>query len=262
VKLIQTEKLLALMSQLRNPEGGCPWDLRQTFSSLIPYTIEEVYEVVDAIERADMEDLRGELGDLLLQVVFYAQLAAEQNLFDFEQIAESINAKLIHRHPHVFANVVFESDDQRQQAWEQAKAQERSIKSTQDSSILSGIAANLPALMYAEKIQDRAAQQGFDWQETAPVFNKLHEELQELEQAWQFGNESHIYEEIGDLLLVTVNLARHLKINPELALKHSIAKFSNRFRYLEQQVALSNRQLTDCDLAELENFWQQAKMQN
>ncbi|MFZ2451211.1 MAG: nucleoside triphosphate pyrophosphohydrolase [Methylovulum miyakonense] len=259
--LKNTQQLLSIMEQLRHPEQGCPWDLKQDFSTLIPYVIEEAYEVVDAIERNDHDDLRSELGDLLLQVVFQAQLAKELGLFDFEAIAESIGDKLVRRHPHVFGDAVFANDEQRHQAWEQAKALERLEKQPEITSALAGITASLPALMASEKIQDRAAQQGFDWPDVPPVFEKVLEELNEVKEAWQSGDQAHIQEEIGDLLFVAVNLARHLKVSPEIALKQSSQKFTKRFQYIEQRVAASGRGMTDCELAELDALWNEAKQQ-
>lgn len=250
------------MAQLRHPEKGCAWDLRQDFYSLIPYTIEEAYEVVDAIERNDFDDLRLELGDLLLQVVFHSQLAEEKGLFNFEQVAEAISDKLINRHPHVFDNVRYESDEQRQQAWDLAKEKERKEKHPQlkNESVLSGVPINLPALMQCEKVQNKASNHGFDWTEVAPVFDKVLEELEEVKEAWQEEDQAHIQEEIGDLLLVTVNLARHLKVNPEIALKEATKKFSKRFNYIEEQVAASGRSIRDCELDELDTFWDEAKI--
>lgn len=249
------------MAHLRDPEKGCAWDLRQDFNSLIPYTIEEAYEVADAIERNDMEDLRLELGDLLLQVVFHSQMAEEQGLFNFEKVAEAITDKLVSRHPHVFDNVKFNSDEERQKAWEEAKENERKAKNktTENNSVLSGVAINLPALVQCEKIQDKAANHGFDWPQVEPVFDKVLEELEEVKEAWQSGDQAHIKEEVGDLLLVAVNLARHLKVNPEMALKEANKKFSRRFNYIEQQVEASGRELRDCELAELDFFWDEAK---
>lgn len=249
------------MAHLRDPEKGCAWDLRQDFNSLIPYTIEEAYEVADAIERNDMEDLRLELGDLLLQVVFHSQMAEEEGLFDFEQVADAITNKLVSRHPHVFDNVKFNNDEERQKAWDEAKENERKAKnkSTENNSILSGVAKNLPALVQCEKIQDKAANHGFDWPEVEPVFDKVLEELEEVKEAWQSEDQVHIKEEVGDLLLVAVNLARHLKVNPEMALKEASKKFSKRFNYIEQQVEASGRELRDCELTELDFFWDEAK---
>ena len=261
MSLNKTHELLELMAQLRHPETGCAWDLRQDFQSLAPYAIEEAYEVADAIERGDFDDLRSELGDLLLQVVFHSRIAEERGLFDFEQVAAAIGDKLVSRHPHVFAGVEFESDAQRQQAWEDAKAGERQSKlaGAAPLSVLDGVPGNLPALLHCEKIQNKAAHHGFDWPEPEPVFDKVLEELQEVRGAWQSGDQAHVQEEIGDLLLVTVNLARHLNVNPEAALKQATAKFSRRFNYIEQQVAATNRVLRDCPLDELDALWNQAK---
>lgn len=260
--LKNTQHLLDIMSRLRQPEDGCAWDLKQDFTSLIPYLIEEAYEVVDAIERNDLDDLRSELGDLLLQVVFHSQIAKEQGLFTFEQVSKGICDKLIRRHPHVFSAAVFTSDAERHQAWEQEKALERQKKNKTEKpdSVLSGVARNLPALIECEKIQDRAANYGFDWPDIMPVFDKVLEELEEVKEAWQSGDQAHIQEEIGDLLLVAVNLSRHLNVNAEVALKESTKKFSKRFQYIEQQVEASGRNLKDCDLAELDDFWNQAKL--
>jgi nucleoside triphosphate diphosphatase len=260
--LKNTQQLLDLMARLRRPEDGCAWDLKQDFTSLIPYLIEEAYEVVDAIERNDLDDLRSELGDLLLQVVFHSQIAEERGLFTFDQVSASIAEKLIRRHPHVFADAVFDNDEERHQAWEQAKAAERleKNKAVAQSSVLSGVAGSLPALMECEKIQDRAAQHGFDWPDVEPVFAKVQEELDEVQEAWKSGDQAHIQEEIGDLLLVAVNLARHLNVNPEIALKESTKKFSKRFHYIEQQVEASGRSLRDCELVELDAFWHEAKV--
>jgi ATP diphosphatase len=260
--LNNTQQLLDIMARLRRPEDGCAWDLKQDFASLIPYVIEEAYEVVDAIERNDLDDLRDELGDLLLQVVFHAQIASERGHFTFEEVSEAICDKLVRRHPHVFSDAVFDTDEQRHQAWEQAKIDERQEKhkSPIQTSVLSGVAASLPALMECEKIQDRAANFGFDWTEVNPVFDKVQEELDEVKEAWLSGDQTHIEEEIGDLLLVTVNLARHLKVNPEIALKQSTKKFSRRFQYIEQQVAASGRDLKNCQLIELDAYWDEAKL--
>lgn len=259
--LNNTQELLATMARLRDPVNGCPWDVRQDHVSLIPYLIEEAYEVIDAIERQDSAELQSELGDLLLQVVFHAQMAAERGDFNFEDVAAAINDKLVRRHPHVFENVIFANDEERQKAWEQAKADERREKQSNEhfTSVLDGVADSLPALMHCEKVQDRAANFGFDWQEAAPVFEKVMEELHETKEAWLSGNQDHIEEEIGDLLLVTVNLARHLKVNPELALKRSTQKFSRRFQFIEREVAASGRNLKQCTLPELDAYWDEAK---
>jgi ATP diphosphatase len=259
--LKNTQQLLEIMEQLRHPEQGCAWDLKQNFASLIPYLIEEAYEVADAIERNDIDDLRSELGDLLLQVVFHSQIAKEYGLFTFEEVSESISNKLIRRHPHVFADAVFHSDEERHRAWESAKEDEQRQKNQHKvvESVLSGVAKNLPALIECEKIQNKAANHGFDWPTIEPVFDKVLEELDEIKHAWQSGDQAHIQEEVGDLLLVAVNLARHLNVNPEYALKQSTVKFSRRFNYIEQQVELSGRCLRDCELDELDAFWNEAK---
>jgi len=261
LNLKNTEKLLAIMAQLRDPEKGCPWDVKQDFNSLIPYTIEEAYEVADAIERNDLDDLRLELGDLLLQVVFHSQIAEEKGLFNFEQVAEAISEKLISRHPHVFDDVTYDSDEERQKAWDEAKVKERQAKGKQaeNDSVLSGVAINLPALVQCEKIQNKAASHGFDWPQVEPVFDKVMEELDEVKEAWEEQDQPHIQEEVGDLLLVVVNLARHLKVNPEIALKQATKKFTRRFNYIEQQVEAADRSLRDCELAELDALWDEAK---
>lgn len=260
--LTNTQQLLDIMTRLRNPDGGCAWDLKQSFSSLIPYLIEEAYEVVDAIERNDLDELRNELGDLLLQVVFHAQIAKEMGAFDFEQVAQSISEKLVRRHPHVFSDAVFNTDEERHQAWEKIKADERLQKnlSVTPESVLSGVTSNLPALIECKKIQDRAADHGFDWPDILPVFDKVLEELNEVREAWASGDAKHIEEEVGDLLLVTVNLARHLNLDAETTLKKSTKKFTKRFQYIEQQVEASERNLKDCNLAELNEYWNQAKV--
>jgi len=261
LSLAKTQALLTLMARLRDPDTGCAWDVKQDFRSLIPYTIEEAYEVADAIERDDFDDLRGELGDLLLQVVFHSRIAEERGLFDFEQVAGAIGDKLVRRHPHVFADAKFDSDEQRQQAWEAAKAEERQQKplADADESVLAGVAQSLPALVQCEKIQNRAASHGFDWPAVEPVFDKVREELQEVHEAWQSGDQAHIHEEVGDLLLVAVNLARHLKVNPEIALREATRKFTRRFNFIEREVKASGRQLLDCELAELDALWNEAK---
>jgi ATP diphosphatase len=256
-----TQRLLEIMAQLRHPETGCSWDLKQDFSSLIPYTIEEAYEVADAIERNDLDDLKSELGDLLLQVIFHSRIAEEKGIFDFEQVSEAICQKLVRRHPHVFSGKKFASDDERKQAWEAAKAEERKAKTTaENKSILDGIANNLPALIQCEKLLYRAASHGFDWPETLPVFDKVQEELDEVKEAWESEDQAHIQEEIGDLLLVVVNLARHLKVNPETALKESNKKFIQRFQYIERRVLENGWELDKCTLDELDAYWDEAKV--
>lgn len=257
--MTNTRRLLEIVARLRDPEKGCPWDLEQDFKSLIPYLIEEAYEVRDAIERNDVHDLREELGDLLLQIAFHSRIAEEQGLFDFDTVAGEICAKLVRRHPHVFGETRFETDEQRAKAWEAAKARERRQKTGANPSVLDGIALALPALMFAAKLQQRASRHGFDWPEAAPVFDKVEEELEELRDAFRSRDHTHIREELGDLLFVTVNLARHLGVEPESALNHASRKFEHRFRYIEEQVLDSGRRLEECALSELDALWDEAK---
>ena len=255
-----TQRLLQIMQRLRDPETGCSWDKKQNFSTLIPYTLEEAYEVVDAIERNDMQDLKSELGDLLFQVVFHSQLAEEQDLFDFEQVAAGVADKLVRRHPHVFSDVQYTDETEQHQAWETLKAAERAEKEAENHTILSGVAKNLPALVQCKKIQDRAANHGFDWTEIEPVYAKVIEELDEVKEAWESGDKQHIEEEIGDLLLVAVNLARHMQVEPEQALKKSTRKFTRRFEYIEHKVLQSGREVKQCTLDELDGLWDEAKI--
>jgi len=254
------QRLLKVMADLRHQETGCSWDKKQDFKSLIPYVLEEAYEVVDAIEREDTQDLCAELGDLLFQVVFQAQVAKEQGLFDFDQIVTAVTDKLIRRHPHVFADVTYANEAEQKQAWETFKAAERKDKEQDNHRILSGVAKNLPALVQCEKIQDRAAQHGFDWIEIEPVYDKVLEELDEVKEAWESGDQAHIEEEIGDLILVAVNLARHMNVKPEQALKKSTDKFKRRFEYIENAVENSGREVKQCELDELDALWNEAKM--
>lgn len=255
------QRLLDIMARLRHPETGCPWDLQQDFASLAPYTLEEAYEVADAAERGDIEDLREELGDLLLQVVFHSRIAEDRGLFTFEDVAGAISEKLIRRHPHVFGEAVFETDAERHEYWESSKVAERREKgkTEDDDSALSGIAANLPALAAAQKLQKRAARHGFDWPDIGPVFAKVREELDELEAACATSDQSHIQEEIGDLLFVVVNLARHIEVDAETALRSGNRKFINRFRYIEKQLSARGKSLTESTLAEMDALWDEAK---
>jgi MazG family protein len=256
----QTRRLIEIMARLRDPETGCPWDRRQDFASLIPYTLEEAYEVADAIERGDFSDLRDELGDLLLQVAFHARMAEEQGLFDFEAVAAAIADKLERRHPHVFAGIDFDSDAERLRYWEASKLEEKSKETGQTpGSVLEGVAAALPALMEAQKLQKRAARHGFDWDAPEAVFGKVREELDELEQAVASGEAAHIREEMGDLLFVLVNLARHLDVDAETALREGNRKFRRRFQFIEACVNRIGKRLADCTLAELDAFWDEAK---
>ncbi len=255
------DRLLAIMARLRDPATGCPWDRKQTFTSLIPHTLEEAYEVADAIERGDDDDLCEELGDLLLQVVFYARIAEEQGLFDFNRVVERLCDKLERRHPHVFAGVTFTSDEERKRAWEEIKQAERQAKGRGEgqAGILDDVPVTLPALLQAEEIQNRAARHGFDWPEAGPVFAKVKEELAEVSEAWQAGDAAQVQEEVGDLLFVVVNLARHLGVHPETALRQSNHKFARRFHYMERKLAESGREMATTPLADLDALWDEAK---
>ncbi|WNV05801.1 nucleoside triphosphate pyrophosphohydrolase [Candidatus Methylospira mobilis] len=259
-----TRRLIEFMALLRDPAQGCPWDLKQDFASLLPYTIEEAYEVADAVEREDYDDLRDELGDLLLHVAFHSRIAEERGLFDFEQVAAAICSKLVRRHPHVFQGMVFENDEARIHHWEQSKELERSRKLEQSSdtaqkSALSGVANTLPALMFAQKLQTRAARQGFDWPGIDPVFEKVQEELRETREAFTVGSAAQIEEELGDLLFSVVNLARHLHVDAETALRAGSHKFSRRYQAMERLLQEKGKQMADCSFEEMDLCWEQAK---
>jgi ATP diphosphatase len=255
-------RLLRIMARLRDPERGCPWDLQQDFASIAPYTIEEAYEVADAIQRGDLDDLRQELGDLLLQVVFHAQLAAEQGRFDFAAVARSIGDKMEDRHPHVFGDARLRDAAEQSEAWEQAKAVERAARGEHDPSALAGIARGLPEWMRAIKLQKRAARVGFDWPSPQPVFAKLHEEIEELRAEFantQSGREERLEEELGDVLFVAANLARHAGVDPGRALRRANAKFERRFRRMEQLAAERGLDLAALPLSEQDRLWDEAK---
>ena len=255
------DQLLQIMARLRDPVSGCPWDREQTFDSIAPHTIEEAYEVADAIARGDMDDLKDELGDLLFQIVFYAQLAKEQGRFDFQAVAEAISGKMLRRHPHVFGDQTVANVEQQNAAWERHKAQERSLKSAgQASGQLHGVALGLPALLRAEKLQKRAAKVGFDWRQVDAVLNKVREELAELEQ--ELARQSaalRLREEMGDLLFSCVNLARHLGVDAEGALRDANGKFERRFQALESVLAQRGRAPADASLEEMDAIWEQIK---
>jgi len=252
-----TEKLLKIMAKLRNPDGGCPWDLEQDFATIVPYTIEEAYEVADAIERNDMPALKEELGDLLLQVVFHSQMAAEENLFTFEDVAQTIGEKMERRHPHVFGNATIESADAQTENWEVIKAEERKKKS--GNSILADVPAALPALMRAEKLQKRASRVGFDWPSDEGVIEKIQEELQESKEAIASGDKAKMQDELGDLLFAVTNLARFHGIDPEDALRQTNAKFTKRFQFIEAALKKQGKTMQDSNLDEMEALWQKAK---
>ncbi|SFQ25952.1 ATP diphosphatase [Roseivivax halotolerans] len=249
-------RLLAIMRALRDPEHGCPWDVEQTFATIAPYTIEEAYEVADAIEREAWDELRGELGDLLFQSVFHAQIASERGLFDFDDVAKAIADKMLARHPHVFGSESnAKSAEQQVQDWEAVKAAERAEKA--ETGVLGGVAKGLPALTRAVKLQNRAARVGFDWPATDEVIDKVVEEAQELREAT---DPAHQAEEFGDLLFVVANLARHLQIDPEEALRAANAKFERRFGFIEAGLEARGKRPEDSDLAEMDALWNAAKL--
>jgi ATP diphosphatase len=264
------EDLLHLMTRLRDPQYGCPWDLKQDYASIVPHTIEEAYEVADTIERGDFEHLQGELGDLLFQVVYYSQLAREEGRFEFDGVVDSITRKLIRRHPHVFptgelyapVDTPSLSETQVKSRWEEIKAEERAEKSEPEQlSLLDDVPTALPALSRAAKLQKRAATVGFDWPDALPVLDKVREELDEVLQAMADGDADALEDEVGDLLFATVNLARHLKQDPEHALRRANRKFERRFRFIEQALRDSGRPIEDCNLDELDALWGEAKRQ-
>jgi ATP diphosphatase len=282
------EKLTTLMSMLRDPETGCPWDLKQTFDSLIPYTIEEAYEVAQAIEDKDYADLKGELGDLLFQVVFYAQLGKEQSLFGFDDIIDGICAKLISRHPHVFSDALFETEAQIKQNWENKKAAERQFKDSKSTSVLDDIPLAIPAISRAYKIQKRAANVGFDWPDIHGALDKVSEEIEEvkaelitnsaksdtrLDEANSnksiskqlsgniySDNIDAIADELGDLYFALTNVTRHLGLNPEQVIKAANNKFERRFRHVENIATSSNTKINETNLEQLDIWWEQAKL--
>lgn len=253
------KRLREIMRQLRDPESGCPWDQLQTFETIAPYTIEESYEVADAIDRGDLGELRHELGDLLFQVVFHAQMAEEQGAFGFEQVADAICQKMERRHPHVFSGAEMGSAEEQTKNWEQLKIDEASSES--DDSVLAGISKGLPEWMRALKLQKRAATVGFDWPEAKPVLAKVGEELDELRADMDSGaGEEKLLEEFGDLLFAACNLARHLKLDPGRALRKANAKFERRFRALEASAASKSIDLKTSDLETLDALWEEVKI--
>jgi len=253
-------KLIDVMSKLRTPVSGCPWDLEQTFATIAPYTIEEAYEVADAIERGDMAELKEELGDLLFQVVFHSQMAAEDGVFDIVDVTNGIADKMVRRHPHVFESPDNRSAAEQTRAWERIKADERANKASHVSpSALDGVAISLPALLRAEKLQNRAARVGFDWTEAEPIFDKLTEETQEVRDAIQSGIRDDIEDELGDLLFVVANLSRRLDVDPEKALRRANAKFERRFRAMEAEATADGVKFADLGLDEQEAYWQRVK---
>ncbi|MEH6687459.1 MAG: nucleoside triphosphate pyrophosphohydrolase [Halopseudomonas sabulinigri] len=267
----QLDDLLYLMARLRDPQHGCPWDLQQSFASIVPHTLEEAYEVADAIEQGDYAQLRGELGDLLFQVVYYAQLGQEEQRFDWADVVDGITRKLVRRHPHVFPDgnlrtppgTLTLAPDQIKQRWEEIKAEERAEKADQPEqlSLLDDVPQALPALSRAQKLQKRASGAGFDWPDAAPVVDKIAEELDEVREALRQGDAAAVAEEMGDLLFCVVNLARHLGVDAETALREGNNKFERRFRYIEQQLREEGSSVKQSELALLDALWDQAKAQ-
>ncbi len=256
----QLDRILDIMKALRDPETGCQWDIQQTFASILPFTIEEAYEVADAIETGDMTTLKDELGDLLLQVVFHAQMAEEAGHFNFFDVAATISDKMERRHPHVFGDLEVAGTDAVKSNWEDIKARERAEKSTNpEASLLDDVPAALPGLSRAVKLQSRAARVGFDWSEAALIFAKLDEEVEELRQEMltDTADKARLEDELGDILFVIANLARHLGVDPEVAIRSTNAKFTARFKWMEK-----NAELDALSLAEMEEKWRQAKDQN
>ena len=251
-----TDNLLEIMAKLRDPLGGCPWDVEQDFKSIAPYTIEEAYEVADAIERGNINDLKNELGDLLFQVVFHAQMATEAGHFTYEDVVNAVSEKMVRRHPHVFSNAVVGSADAQTSAWEDIKAQER--LESQDKSILADVPVGLPALTRAEKLQKRAARAGFDWDRPERVLDKVKEEVAEVEAetgSASDGDKDMITEEIGDLLFACANLARKWGIDPETALRRGNEKFERRFRAMEAHFQDSETDMASAGIEEMEKVW-------
>ena len=255
--------LLEIMRTLRDPVNGCPWDVQQSFATIAPYTIEEAYEVGDAIAREDWGDLRDELGDLLLQTVFHSQMADEKGYFTFDDVVTSICEKMTRRHPHVFkaeSGSQAATPDSVKETWEAIKDQERAAKPNKDMSILDGIPRALPALSRAIKLQNRAARVGFDWPSTHQIINKLNEEMLELSaELVREDNSARVMEEFGDLLFVYTNLARHLKVDPEQALNHTNNKFTKRFNYIEEKLQESHKTLAEASLEDMDRLWDEAK---
>ena len=254
------DELVRIMARLRDPEKGCPWDLKQNFKTIAPYTLEEAYEVADAIESNNLNTLCAELGDLLLQVIFHAQMASEQKLFDISDVCRSINDKMTRRHPHIFAEETLETADDVSRRWDEIKTHERG-EVTKDPSHLHDIAKALPALKRAQKLQRRAAHVGFDWSDITGVWDKLAEEQTELHEECQSGDQQRIEEEMGDMLFTCVNLSRHLKVDAEAALRRASQKFESRFRAMESRCEQAGQVFEDLESAEMEVLWHQAKQE-
>ena len=252
-------RLIEIMAALRTPGSGCPWDLEQTFDTIAPYTLEEAYEVADAIARGDLDHLKDELGDLLLQVVFHARMAQEQSKFDFGGVVEAITTKLIRRHPHVFADEHGQTAEAVKGMWERIKAEEKADRGEEPEGALSGVAVALPALTRALKLQNKAGQVGFDWNDPRAVLAKIREEADEIEAALDAQDEAHAATEVGDLLFAVVNLARHLDADPEGILRATNLKFERRFAFIERALAAQGKTPKDATLAEMDALWDAAK---
>lgn len=269
--MYQLDDLLHLMARLRDPQHGCPWDLRQDYASIVPHTLEEAYEVADAITRRDFPQLRDELGDLLFQVVYYSQLGREDGHFDFAQVVDGITRKLVRRHPHVFPDGDLHGpldlprldEATIKRRWEEIKAEERAEKAAapEQLSLLDDVPAALPALSRAAKLQKRAANVGFDWADATPVVAKIQEELDEVREAMANGQAAQVAEEVGDLLFVMVNLARHLQVDAEDALRQANAKFERRFRFIEEALKAQDRSPQEASLEEMDALWDAAKVE-
>jgi MazG family protein len=254
---LKFQRLVEIMSRLRAP-GGCPWDLEQTFDSIKPYTLEETYEVLDAVDRRDWDELRAELGDFMLQAVFFAQMASEEKRFDIGDSLDAINEKLIRRHPHVFAEETAETGAAVLKRWDEIKAEERKLKAAPQG-LLATVPRALPALVEAQQITSRAARAGFDWSNADEVLAKLDEERLEFVEARERGSQDQIEDELGDLLFVLVNLARFVKVDPEQALRRTNTKFRQRFGHVERRLAAQGRVVNGTPIEELEALWQEAK---
>ncbi len=252
------QKLVEIMARLRGP-GGCPWDCEQTFDSIKPYTLEETYEVLDAIDRRDWKDLAEELGDFMLQAVFYAQMAEEQDLFAVGDALDAINQKLVRRHPHVFGEESAETASDVKRIWGEVKAAEKKDRRREDNTLLGPVPRALPALVEAQQIASRAAGVGFDWENADQVVEKLHEELAEFHEARRNASQAELEDELGDMLFVLVNLARFVKVDPEQALRKTNAKFRERFGYIERKLAERGRKFEESNIEEMEALWQEAK---
>jgi MazG family protein len=252
------QQLVGIMARLRGP-NGCPWDREQTFDTIKPYTLEETYEVIDAIDRRDWDEVAEELGDLLLQVVFYAQMAEEQRLFDVSTALDAVNQKLIRRHPHVFGDGTAETASDVNRIWGEIKAAEKKKKGKDQGGLLDSVPRAMPALIEAQQIASRAARVGFDWENPDQVVEKLHEELGELDEARRNASQEELENEIGDLFFVLVNLARFVKVDPEQALRRTNAKFRKRFGYIEKKLAERGKKIEESNIAEMEELWQEAK---